>query len=88
MIESETYAHYPILDDMAQFDNANNTIILHESAGAWGNEWHYYKDYKLIKKIVEYIEWGEHKVKRIIYKGDKAIETDIPLDKDGSYTID
>lgn len=88
MIESETYAHYPILDDMAQFDNANKTIILHESAGAWGNEWHYYKECKLVKKIVEYIEWGEHKVKRIIYKGDKAIETDIPLDKDGSYTID
>ncbi len=35
LIESEKYVHYPILDDMAQFDRANRTIILHESAGAW-----------------------------------------------------
>ncbi len=89
MIESDEYAHYPILDDGAQFDRTNKIIILDESAGAWGNEWHYYKDCKLIKKIVEYIDdWGERKVKRIIYKGGKTIETDIPLDKDGSYTID
>ncbi len=88
MIESETYAHYPILDDMAQFDSTNKTIILHESAGAWGNEWHYYKECKLVKKIVEYIEWGEYKVKRITYRGNRSIETEIPLDKDGSYSID
>ena len=88
MIESDKYAHYPILDDMVQFDNANKTIILHESAGAWGNEWHYYKDCKLIKKIVEYMDGGKHKVKRITYRGNKSIETDIPLDKNGSYSID
>ncbi len=88
MIESETYAHYPILDDMAQFDSTNKTIILHESAGAWGNEWHYYKECKLVKKIMEYIEWGEYKVKRITYRGNRSIETEIPLDKDGSYSID
>ncbi len=88
IIKSDNYAHYPILDDMAQFDSANKTIILHESAGSWGNEWHYYKDCKLVKKIVEYIEWGEYKVKRIIYRGNKSIETNIPLDKNGSYSID
>lgn len=88
MIESDTYAYYPILDDMTQFDSANKTIILHESAGSWGNEWHYYKDCKLVKKIVEYIEWGEYKVKRIIYRGNKSIETNIPLDEKGSYSID
>ena len=73
---------------MVQFDNAYKTIILHESAGAWGNEWHYYKDCKLIKKIVEYMDGIKRKVKRITYKGDKVVETDIPLDKDGSYSID
>lgn len=88
LIESDNYEHYPILDDMVLFDSKNKTIILHESAGAWGNEWHYYKDCKLVKKIVEYIECGKHKVKRITYKGDKEIETDIPLDKNGSYSID
>lgn len=88
MMESDKYAHYPILDDMVQFDNINKTIILHASAGAWENEWHYYKDCKLIKKIVEYIDGGERKVKRIIYKGDKTIEIDITLDKGGSYSID
>ena len=88
MIKSDEYAYYPILDDMAQFDNTNKILILHESAGAWGNEWHYYKDCKLVKKIVEYIEWGEYKVKRIIFHNNKSIETDIPLDTDGSYSID
>lgn len=88
LTESEEYAHYPILDDMAQFDSANKTIILHESAGAWGNEWLYYKDCKLVKKIVEYFDGSKYKVKRIIYNGDKQIESNIPVDKDRYYSID
>lgn len=88
MIKSDKYEHYPILDDMAQFDSTNKTIILHESAGVWGNEWLYYKDCKLVKKIVEYFDGSKYKVKRIIYNGDKQIESNIPVDKDRSYSID
>lgn len=47
LMVSEGGGHGPILDDMAQFDSENKTVILHMSAGAWGNEWHYYKDCKL-----------------------------------------
>lgn len=77
---------------MTQFDSTQKTFILHLSAGYWGSEWHYYRvengESKLIKKIVEYIERGEYKVKRIICHGNKSIVTDIKTDKDGSYTID
>lgn len=40
------------------------------------------------KKIMEYVEGDQHKVKRITYKGDREIETEVSLDEEGSYPID
>ncbi len=89
--EIESYRFDPF-DDMTQFDSANKTFILHLSVRYWENEWHYYKvendEIKLVKKIVEYFDWGEYKVKRIEYNGDKQTVSNIPVDKDRYYSID
>lgn len=83
--------YYPF-DDMTQFDYAHKTFILHQSAGWWENEWHYYKyenrECNIVKKIVEYIECGKQKVKRITYQNNDSTTTNIPIDKNGSYSID
>lgn len=94
ILENDDFAlndTYYLFDDGTVFDYKNKMFICELSNGWRANEWHYYKmengKHKLVKKIVEYNR-NEPKVMRITYHNNDSTITNIPVDKDYSYTID